>query len=208
MSVEVDENQLRELQALAAQVPHLKNYETVVNAVRRDPDARKLFNASVKKISPNTPIPEFDAHAAFHGAAQKLEEKFQPVVKTITDFIDNQNKQKIETDTSTQIASGHQLLRSRGFNKEGIEAVEKLMRDEGIASYAAGAALFTERNPPEQMAVPGSQSAFDVFAGTETNAAEEFKAWASGPKGREGTARANQEIRKVLAEIRSGGRAA
>lgn len=206
--MEYDENQIRELQAAASQVPHLRNYETVVNALRKDPEARKLFNAAVKRVSPNTPIPEFDANAAFHGAALKLEEKFAPVIKHITDFVDGEAKKRIENDTTAQIASGHQLLRSRGFNKEGIDAVEKLMQSEGIASYAAGAALFSERNPPEQMSVPGSQSAFDIFAGTETNAADEFKAWASGPKGREGTARANQEIRKVLAEIRSGGRAA
>lgn len=201
---EYTEDDIRNLQA---QVGHLKNYETVFNALKQKPEARKLVNAAIKMVSPNTPIPEFDAQAAFHGAAQRLQETISPTLKKMDDFIENQRTTKMESDTNAQIDRGHQLLRSRGYGKEGIDSVEKLMRERGIPDYEAAEALHARIHPPDEMAVPGSQSAFDVFAGDAPNAEDEFKRWAAGPKGREGTSAANQEIRKVLSEIR-GGRAA
>lgn len=81
MAVEIDETELRNLQASASIAGHLKNYETVFQALRKDPEARKMLHAAIKRVSPNTAIPEFDSQAAFHGAANKLQEAMQPTLK-------------------------------------------------------------------------------------------------------------------------------
>lgn len=202
--MDFDENEIRDLRA---QVGHLKNYETVFNALKAKPEARRMVNAAIKMVSPNTAIPEFDAQAAFHGAAQQLQAGIAPTLKKMDDFIENENKKRIETDVNTRIAAGHQYLRSRNYGKEGIDSVEKLMQERGIPDYEAAEALHARIHPTEEMSVPGSQSAFDVFAGDQPNAEDEFKRWAAGPKGREGSVAAGQEVRKILSEIR-GGRAA
>jgi hypothetical protein len=75
---------------------------------------------------------------------------------------------------------GRAKLRADGVMQEGIEAVEKLMEDEGIPSHEAARLLYERRNPPPEPAVTGGSrwNFFDRTAEAANDTA--FKALMDG----------------------------
>ena len=205
-SIEVDET---ELQNLRAQVGHLSNYEKVFKAISGNADSKTLLHAAIKKVSPNTPIPEFDTRAAMHGVSKQLQETVGNATKKIDDFLEGQKKREVENDLTTRVTSGRDFLRRNGMQKEGIEAVEKLMQEEGIASYAAALNHFRVINPPEEMSVPGMQRGIDlVSTGSPISDEEERKLLFAGSNATAGDKFVRTMIPKILAEVRGQTRAA
>ncbi len=203
--IEVDES---ELQALRSQVQHLANYKQVFDALQSNPEARTLFHAGVKKISPKANIPEFDQRVMVAGVTKAMEEKLAAATKKLDDFVEGQKKEKVEGDLTKRITDGRELLRSRGYQKEAIEKIEKVMQEEGIASYAAAAAYYAERNPQPSMAMPGAQTPIDFINDPTESAEEDRKLLFKGTKDTVGNAYVKTMVPKILAEIRGQTRAA
>lgn len=204
-NIEVDE---ADLQNLRAQVGHLGAYKKVFDALKTNPDAERLFHAAIKTVSPKTAIPSFDQHAMVHAVLKKVEEQLGATTKKFDEHIEKQTKERVENDLNSRVSQGREYLRSRGYQKDAIEKVEKIMQERGIADYEAADSLFMRLNPPNEMAMPGAQSPIDFLNDPQEDAEAERKLLFSGAKGREGDKFVKLQVPKILAEIRGQHRAA
>lgn len=117
----------------------------------KHPKTREKLLRIAKELNPNAAIPELDA-------VEPIDERIAGLEKTLATRLDaieaaNASKEREQT-VDAYIAKGHRELTALGYSSEGIAEIEKLMGDEGITNYAAGAALYDKRNPPPAPSVP------------------------------------------------------
>lgn len=114
--------------------------KALLGKLLKDSSTRKATLKAIKKVSPETAIPELDADDA-------LDERFAAMQAEL----DKERKLREDAELDKRLASERGKLRSAGYTDEGITAVEDIMQKEHIASHEAAAALFEKRNPPAQV---------------------------------------------------------
>lgn len=144
MPVEIDENELSGLRQLQATVQKWMS----------NPAARQKILEAQKTINPDAVIPEIDAAKPIQDAMAKLDQRFSDFEKRLDEDKAAREEAKKLSELNSRWNKGRAMLSEQGYTTEGIERIEKLMEERGIADHDAGAALFDRLNPPEQPIMP------------------------------------------------------
>lgn len=143
--IEIDENEYAELRQVRDLAALMSN----------NPKARPLLQQAIAEVAPERVGPEVHIR-------NEVNERLSGIEKSISDFFDGQKKREEETsakarerELEAQWNQGRAELREAGYNDEGVEQVEKLMQQRGIADHKAAMALFERENPPPEPVVTG-----------------------------------------------------
>lgn len=142
--IEIDESELSGLRQL----------QQTVQKWMGNPAARQKILEAQKTINPDAVIPEIDAAKPIKDAMDKLDQRFSDFEKRLNEDKEEREKAKKLSELNSRWEKGRNVLRDQGYTAEGIEKIEKLMEERGIADHDAGAALFDRLNPPEQPIMP------------------------------------------------------
>jgi len=170
--IEVDEDELRSV----------RGAKQLLDSLANDPKTRSHLLGLVKLKNPDANIPEIDVPVALAGHVdakmRALEEKVNAATSARAERDANDEVERV-------INRARRKLQRAGHSAENISAIEKLMQDEGIASYDAAEALWERRNPPPSPADPDQSAAFGGklwnFAQPEDND-EDHKLLMKNPK--------------------------
>ena len=169
-TVEIEESELA----------NLRRVNDIAALLGKNPKTRAALQAAVAEAAPEQAGPE-------HYLRSEFAEAIGGVSKKIDDFLAAQLKDREERETrdarqalETRWLAGRAKLRDGGYTPEGVEAVEKLMEDRGIADHEAARALHERLNPPAEPAITGG-SRWNLFDRSEEAANDEaFKALMNG----------------------------
>ena len=163
-----------------AELANLRRVNDVAVLLGKNPKTRAVLQAAVAEAAP-------DQAGSEHYLRNEFSEAIGGVAKKLDDFLEAQKKDREERDAAdarrtleNRWLEGRGKLRDAGYTQEGLEAVEKLMEERGIADHEAARALHERLNPPAEPAVTGGSSwnFFDRSAEAANDAA--FKALMSG----------------------------
>ena len=163
-----------------AELANLRRVNDVAVLLGKNPRTRAVLQAAVAEAAP-------DQAGSEHYLRNEFSEAIGGVSKKIDDFLEAQKKDREEREAAdarraleSRWLDGRGKLRDAGYTQEGLEAVEKLMEERGIADHEAARALHERLNPPAEPAVTGGSSwnFFDRSAEAANDAA--FKALMSG----------------------------
>lgn len=172
-----------------------------------NPKTRMGMQRLIKEIEPDRVIPELDAAQPVLDELKALREQIAAKEKADTDKEVARAKESEERETAQRLESGRALLRSKGYQKEGIEKIEKLMVDRSLPDFDAAMALFERDQPKDNPAIPSSLNrSWDFLMPGEED--KDTIAAVSLPKGRgqeNALHRATmKEVASTLRDLRSG----
>ena len=150
--VEIDESELSGLRQL----------QQTVQKWMGNPATRQKVLEAQKILNPDAVIPEIDAKKPIEEALGKLDARFADFEKRLDEDKAAREEAKKLAELNSRWSKGQNQLREQGYTQEGIDKIEKLMEERGIADHDAGAALFDRLNPPEQPILP-QNSGFDML---------------------------------------------
>lgn len=190
--VEIDENELTQFKSLSA----------AVNGWMGNPESRRKILEAQKIVNPNASIPELDAAKPINDAVTALSKQIDDMRSDIAKEREERDTAKRNGEFQAKWNRGRQQLVDTGYTLEGVEKVEKLMEERGIADHDAGAALFEKLNPPEEPIMP-QNSGFDMMTqaftpGADASAEADRKALLENPD-----AWLNGAVSKTLKDIRT-----
>jgi hypothetical protein len=123
--------------------------------IGKNAKARALLQEAVAEAAPDEAGPEHRIRTEFSEALTSIREDLAKDREERA-----KEKQEREADVAkraleTKWHAGKKLLRDAGYTEEGIDAVEQLMEQRGIADHEAARALHEKLNPPAEPAVTG-----------------------------------------------------
>lgn len=200
--IEVEQSEFETLRKQAADSLPSKQ---LLDKLGANPKTRAQVLALMKEVNPNLVIPELDAAKPVLDKVAALEEKLAAKEKAEAEKEAKAAEAAQKSEIEKTIKGGRKKLSEAGWTKEGIEGVEKLMQERGLADYEAAAALFEKENPKEESTVPSNfTKSWDLFEAPADN--ELIKKAVSMPKGaaqeRALKTWQNTEINKWFAEQR------
>lgn len=191
--IEIDESELANLQNIAR----------FADAAMKDPKTRHKMLEIDKTLNPNKAIPELDAPTAVMAELTKVTESVAALSKKIDDDRSKREEEERTRVLSRKVTDGQAMLAKAGYTKEGIDKIEALMLEEGIASYSAGLAFYEKLNPrptPTESSASRWGSMSDVPL---DQTAPDFKQlWESQGKGGEADAWVNKVAADTLRGMR------
>ena len=117
-------------------------------AIVSNPETRDLALRLTKKVNPDASIPEIELKDAAAAEFKKRDDRNDALEAGI-----------LLRDAKDRIRDERTALRDKGYNTDQISAIEKIMTDERIASYATAARYFDGQNAiAEPTPTPGLQS--------------------------------------------------
>ena len=156
---------------------------TLLNSLMSNPETRRQTQMMVKKINPKASIPEIDAALPVMAELQKTNK-----------VVEELRAELMKRDVQSEISKSHKSLRNKGYSDDGIEKIEKLMTDRGIADYEAASALFDRMNPAPSPTAPSYVGQRFMETGTD-----DFKRFMKSPE-----SWVEEETGRALADFRSG----
>lgn len=118
-----------------------------VDAMLKNPKARKLVLQAQKEINPNAVIPEIDAAAPVNEAIGKITSEFEA-------FKADQAKKESDRDTAEKKKElqsawmkGQSAARDEGYDAEGIANLEKFMEEKGIFDHEIAIPAYERLHP-------------------------------------------------------------
>lgn len=179
---------------------HVKS-SVLLDKIGNGPNRRKLLEL-IKEAYPESNIPELDAAKPVIDDMGKLREELAALRKQGEDDKAERAKQERERSTTDYIERNRKVLRDQGFQKEGIEAVEKLMQERGLTDYEAAAALFERSQPKDEPVLPNYDRGWNFTTPDREDEAESHKLLVSSPRGARKWQ--DQQVRKFFQERRDG----
>lgn len=168
-----------------AQLAELQRAHALLKDLYADGDVGMDFRKIVKKKFPKAVMPELDAVNAAEKAGADLEKKIGElstgVSKKIDDFLAARAKEKEDADVANFEKRVKDIVKERGYTKEGEEGLIKLMKDRGINDPNDAAILF-EAGQPKVKAKPRAYSTRMNFVAPEGKEDEAFKALMADPE--------------------------
>lgn len=162
--VEVDEDQL-------VSDRKLRGY---VNALMANPKAKVRVQEAMKIVDPNAPTPELDQANAAAEPVLALQKKFDDfVTETKKEREDRERKEKLDL-LDQKVNTGIAALKRDGWTQTGIDAVKKIMEDQGILDVEVAAAYYEKKNPPPAPMTPGGSGAWN-FMDMPSEGADDLK---------------------------------
>lgn len=172
-----------------------------------NPKTRLGVQRLIKEIEPERVIPELDAAQPVLDELKALRDQIAAKEKAETERDAARAKEAEERETAQKIERGRTMLRGKGYQKEGIEKIEKLMVDRDLGDFDAAMALFERDQPKENPAIPSSLNrSWDFLMPGEDD--KDTISAVTLPKGR-GQENALQratfkEVANTLRDLRSG----
>lgn len=153
-------------------------------AILDNPETRELGLRATKHLNPKASIPELDMKVQVAGA-----------LKVERDAREKLERDLMERDARDRINGERATLRDQGFDKDQIAAIEKIMVDEQIPSYATAAKFYKSQQTVAEP-TPRVQDRALTYS-MPTDALGALKAGKAGLNkwGREAAAQALDEIR-------------
>lgn len=169
-TVEIDESELA----------NLRRVNDVAVRIGKNAKARALLQEAVAEAAPEEAGPEHRIRTEFSEALTSIREDLSKDREERA-----KEKQEREADAAkraleTRWMSGRTSLREAGYTQEGIDAVEQLMEQRGIADHEAARALHERLNPPAEPAVTGGSRWNFLDRAAEATSDSAFKALMSG----------------------------
>jgi hypothetical protein len=164
------------------------------------PGTRARLMALVKEAVPEAVIPEVDATNSVMEEMKLRDKRIDELTAKIEGGEKERQTRRSQRELDGQVEKGRAQLREANYTDEGIAAIEKLMTEEGITNYAAAAAYFDQKNPPEAPVSPYGGTRWDF--GKPAEGDTEQKNWLSDPVGQ-----SQREIKNWMNENRSQMRA-
>lgn len=206
--VEFDADELARLrQEHATAVPTHK----VFSAILSNPKLRQNALRMVKEVAPGTPIPEIDALDTGLSAIDPVKKELDDLKKQLKEEKEAAKKSSRETDAKKFEEDAHRFFRQKGYDDDGIKAVEKFMEKRGLIDYEAAEALFNQTQIPDEPIIPSNYGKnWDFFVPKDKNDPILEIMKIANPTQRERSLRrwSETEARDTLNEIRNAGRAA
>ena len=137
--------------------------QEVVGKIVADPKRKAMLEKLHKEVDPTVATPTLDAEA-------KVMEPIEALRKELADEKKSRAEADAKRESDAQMAAltakfeaGRARLRSQKFTPAGIEAVEKIMEEQGITDHDIAAAYFEKQNPPQAPAMPGGTGAWNFL---------------------------------------------
>lgn len=149
--IEVDESEFQRLEGIRATVAKIASL----------PEGKRLIQKAHKLVDPNALTPDLDADEAKNSQNSEWQKKFEELQTTV-----QADRDKREADANLAAAnarweSGRRALRESGWTPQGIEGVEKLMQEKGIADHEVAAAYIEKTQGPNEIVTPRAFGGFD-----------------------------------------------
>lgn len=199
--IEVDADQFAALQREHAAA---KPSKVLLDKLAANTETRRSVLQMVKKLSPETPIPELDANQPVLDEVAKERDARLALEKRLADKEAAEEKARLDARVSGQIEEGRGFLAKRGYSTEKIAKIEELMNSRGLADYEAAEALFAQAQPVE---TPMLQSGYDRhwnMAQPDEGDADHELLMQGGRKMSGARKFVDKQINSVLRELRSG----
>lgn len=177
--------------------------KAIIDKISANPKTRREQLRLIKEVSPNTPIPELDATEPAMQALAEERKAREALEKRISDKEDADAKAARDSRVTGQVEAGRQLLAQRGYSKEGVDAIEKLMQEQGIANYDVAETYYAKTNtaPPADPIAGGYDRSWNGFAPDEGD--DDHKLLLQGGRTLAGAKKfVNKQVQKTLQEMR------
>jgi hypothetical protein len=97
-----------------------------------NPATRREVLAATKKLNPQRPIPELDVQAQLEAELRKRDERDA-----------KREEERQAEQIEARVRESRRELKEQGYETKDIEAIEKLMTEKGIPSYATAAEFYS-----------------------------------------------------------------
>lgn len=168
-----------------AELAELKRAHELLKSLYADGAVGMDFRKIVKKKYPNAVIPELDAVNKVDEVGGALEKRFGEfetnLTKKIDGFLDARKKEREDDDVAEFQTRVKNVVKERGYTKEGEEGLLKLMKDKGVSDPHDAAILF-EAGQPKVKGKPRSFSTRMDFIRPDNKEDEAFKALMADPE--------------------------
>lgn len=148
-TVEIDEVEYNRQQAIIS----------TLTKVAQHPKGKLLLQKAHKEVDPNAITPDLDRESAENDRVAAVEKKFEEY-KAEQEKLRAEAEKKQSLDAlNSKIENGlSRLRREHRLTDEGVEAIRKLMEEEGIVNPDTAFAVFEKRQPPPMPAMPHAGS--------------------------------------------------
>lgn len=181
-----------------AQIEQGKNAKALLDKIGANPALRHKFLGLVKELNPNASIPEIDAAAPIMAEVQNAVKAVTELKADIEKERTERNKDADSRKWQSMVENGRKLLREDGYTDEGIEKIEKMMQERGMADYEAAAALWARLNPESGPVATTNFSNKWNFTTPADEKDNDTTEWLADP-----VAKSAKEVNKWFAENRS-----
>jgi hypothetical protein len=149
--IEIDEAEFQRLDGIRATVAKIAAL----------PEGKRLIQKAHKLVDPNALTPDLDAEEAKANQNTEWQKKFEDLETKL-----QADKEKRDGDAALAAANarweaGRRALRESGWTPQGIEGVEKLMQEKGIADHEVAAAYIEKTQGPSEIVTPRAFGGFD-----------------------------------------------
>lgn len=151
----------------------LRSVNQFADQALNNPKTRAQMLRIQKQLNPDVVIPELDAEEAVMSTVSKVSEKVDSLMKKLEERETAEQQARNDAALQAKITAGQNMLRSKGYNDEGIKKIEELMMEEGIGSYAAGLTYFEKLNPPSEPADGSRGSPFGSVSDNDMSMSNE-----------------------------------
>lgn len=161
-TAEIDEVELMRLRQIAG----------AANKVYAHPEGRKLLEKAHKLVDPNAVTPALDQEDMINKPINEAVAQ----VKALQDELKAEREERKKAESlaalSKVVDDGFAKLRESGWQKEGIEAVDALMKEKGILDPMIAAAYIEKTMPPQQPAAPSGVGAWNFIGQVQDGEAD------------------------------------
>lgn len=190
---------------LDREIKSAKPSKTLLDKLGANPKTRASLLRLMKENDPALAIPEIDAAQPVLDEIKALREEREAEKKATREAEEKRAKEDQDRETARAIETGRALLQRKGYQKEGIEKVEELMKSRNLPDYEAAMALFERDQPKDRPAIPSNLNrSWELFGPAEED--KDATAAVTLPKGRaqeNALQRATmKEVAKALQDIR------
>jgi len=112
-------------------VDQITELASLADSLAKNPKTRESFLRLTKTANPNTPIPEID-----------IQDQMRSFAKPIVDKMQSLEQQLSQNNIKENIMSKRTSLYEKGFKKDEVEQIEKLMLEKQIPNHETAADFF------------------------------------------------------------------
>lgn len=133
-----------------------KPSKTLLDKLGANPKTRLKTLQLIKEAEPERAIPEIDAAEPLLAEIKAIREERAAERKAAEEAAAKKAAEDQERESARIIDAGRTLLQRKGYQKEGIEKIEEMMRARNLPDYEAAMALFERDQPKDQPAIPSN----------------------------------------------------
>lgn len=185
----------------------LRRLDQFAGSLLNNEESARLVEQAAKIVNPNIKTPRLDRAAAATAPLAAISESIEKLSKRMDEEATARANQAAVDAANAKRTEGISALRKQGWNDAGIEQIEKIMTEKGIADPLDAAVVFERRYPPPTPAMPGSNGTFNFnetlnSANPDEDIKKLLKTRGRDSEGLEAVS--NKMIADTLQQVRSG----